>query len=131
MLIYSCCRSFQFYASHPEVGLIIAGGLGSKNVELSEDGISKRHVVELPKQISAACMVFVNASTIFMAGGDNAPKETYYLNLETKEWTDGPKMSVERQKHTCSYVSKPIRRVVIVGGKQKNNQESFALAKSY
>merc|ERR1719493_181705 len=70
------------------------------------------------------CAVIINTTTVFFAGGKTARagvdsihlKETFYLNLDTKEWTRGPDLSVARYTLTCSLISKPFPQIVIVGG---------------
>ena len=68
------------------------------------------------------CAVIINKTTVFFAGGrtsgldNNYLKETFYLNLETKEWTRGPDLSLGRHTLTCSLISKPFPQIVIVDG---------------
>ena len=52
---------------------------------------------------------------------DNNPpisfdKRTWYLNLNTKQWIQGPDLPYGRADHTCSLVTKPSRKIVIAGG---------------
>ena len=70
-----------------------------------------------------ACMVYVNRTTIFVAGGYYDRREphrtstsTYYLNLDTNTWTAGPDLTQARKDLTCSLISKPSPQIVIVGG---------------
>ena len=71
----SIFSAYQFYDFHPDVGLIIAGGLfpASKKVEISTDyGQTKTSLPDLPygsDDLSSACLVIVNTTTIFVAGG--------------------------------------------------------------
>ena len=53
--------------------------------------------------------ISVNLSTLY--------SETYYLNLDDKQWTQGPDMSTKRYAHTCSLINSPSQQIVIVGGK--------------
>ena len=43
-------------------------------------------------------------------------KRTWYLDLNTKQWTQGPDLLYGRADHTCSLVTKPSRKIVIAGG---------------
>ena len=70
-----------------------------------------------------ACMVYVNRTTIFVAGGyynhlepHRTSTSTYYLNLDTNTWTAGPDLTQARKDLTCSLISKPSQQIVIVGG---------------
>ena len=53
--------------------------------------------------------------------------DTYYLNLDSKQWTMGLNMKVARLKHTCSHVNKPSSQIVVVGGYYTKVTEIFNL----
>jgi len=141
-----CHGEFQAWDFHPEVGIIMGGELEnahppqvfSYNVTLITD--YGKTITKLPdypiesimqangKQVDRysrwanGCAVIINKTTVFFAGGrtsgldNNYLKETFYLNLETKEWTRGPDMSLGRHTLTCSLISKPFPQIVIVDG---------------
>ena len=65
------------YDFHPDVGLIVAGGSApiesAKKVELSTDyGYTKTSLPDLPygdEMVMAGCLVIINTTTVFVAGG--------------------------------------------------------------
>ena len=65
----------QFYDFHPDVGLIVAGAHNpsSKKVELSTNyGQSKTSLPDIPYGSGwnhGACLVIVDSTTVFVAGG--------------------------------------------------------------
>ena len=68
-------RAFDF---HPEVGLVIAGGYNGTEmdiVEISRPGQELARKFErlpnLPKQLEESCLVIINSTTIFVAGGND------------------------------------------------------------
>jgi len=124
----------QVWDFHPDVGLIVAGeytygqqSLQSKKVDLSTDyGQTKTTIAEYPRSAakfwSNGCMVIVNTTTVFFAGGLSgegqglALNDTYYLNIDTKQWTQGPDLTLARSYLTCSLITKPFPQIVIVDG---------------
>ena len=70
------CRISQFWDYNPEVGLIVAGGGDPKSVNLNisrDNGLTVETLTQIPygcgKYISAGCLVIVNETTVFVAGG--------------------------------------------------------------
>ena len=65
----------QFWDFHPDVGLIVAGGNNpaSKEVYISKDyGKTNYLLTNLPygsSYVSGGCLVIVNSTTVFVAGG--------------------------------------------------------------
>merc|ERR1712117_124056 len=109
-------------------GLVIAGTANQKKVELSTDyGQTKTHISDIPtdyadtSQLILACVVIVNKTTLFMAGGYGssdhqvALRATYFLNMDTKQWTKGPRMD-QRHEHTCNLITEPFPQIIIVAG---------------
>ena len=77
--------------------------------------------------ISGACVVIVNATTIFMAGGysgNNHYPDTYYLDIDSKTWTEGPSLSQKRQHLSCNLITKPFRGIVIIGGESYDGRSN-------
>jgi len=119
---------YQNWAYHPDVGLIVAGAHSpkSKEVELSTDyGQTKTSLGVIPYAsaygvLKGACVVIVNKTTVFLAGGradgEKESTDTYYLNIDTKQWTQGPDMTVKRCWFSCSLITKPFPQIVIVAG---------------
>lgn len=120
----------QLWDYHPDVGLIVASGYypRTKKVELSTDLQTKTSLPDIPygcNFLADACFVIVNKTTVFLGGGKGdqgcSPyygihNETYFLNLETKQWTRGPDLDVRRYQLSCSLVTKPFPQIVMVGG---------------
>ena len=52
---------------------------------------------------------------LYISGGETF-KNTYYLNLDNKQWIRGPDMTRTRYTFTCSLITKPTPQIVIVGG---------------
>ena len=122
---------------HPDVGLIVAGGQQPQNnkVELSTDyGQTKESLGNLPygcDWLSSGCMIILNKTTVFLAGGQGGCssgswssaglRETYYLNIVTGQWTEGPLLSEGRRYHQCGLLNKPSPQIVVVGGINQNS----------
>ena len=76
-MFFYVSSTLQAWDFHQDVGLIVAGGDGdskSKKVELSTDyGQTKTSLPDIPYAINnwmtSACLVIVNETTVFMAGG--------------------------------------------------------------
>ena len=53
----------------------------SKRLELSDDyGQTKETLADLPMRMKSACLVIVNTSTIFMAGGSSSEYLAYMIS---------------------------------------------------
>ena len=74
-------RQYQFWDYNPKVGLIVAGGDSPQSVNLNisrDNGLTVETLTEIPygwcsgsyKYISAGCLVIVNETTVFVAGGE-------------------------------------------------------------
>ncbi len=51
-------------------------------------------------------MVSVNATTIMVLGGTSATyKSTWYYDIPSYKWTDGPPLRWGRRAHTCSIIN--------------------------
>ena len=68
--------------------------------------------------------LFKTATTLIKINSDESGRQplsndtyddTYFLDLNTEQYTAGPKMQVPRTRHTCHYV-KATNEIVIVGG---------------
>ena len=110
--------------------------MGSLKVELSTDyGQTKTSLGDYGiKSISPettswsdGCVVIVNTTTVFFAGGYATPYRktfsgedylnvTFFLNINTKQWTRGPALTFGRSALTCSLITKPFPQIVIVDG---------------
>ena len=119
-------RAYDF---HPEVGLVIAGGYNGTEmdvVEMSQPGqdLGRRfeRLPNLPMQLTYSCLVIINMTTIFVAGGQSiyAPSvnNVFTLNLASREWKEEPQMKEARSSHTCSLVETEngSKKIVVVGG---------------
>ena len=72
----SYCSYRQFWDYHPDVGLIVAGGINpaSKSVYISDDlGQTDSRLTDLPygsgSSVYGGCLLVINKTTIFVAGG--------------------------------------------------------------
>lgn len=124
-----------------EVGLIMAGSIypDSRVVELTADGgINWEHLAQIPwgrpneLEITSPCVVILDNNTVFFAGGADGVRgnrtsycATYFLDLTTKTWTQGPDMTHCRYYHTCSMITNATsgdREIVVVGGWDEQRQ---------
>ena len=72
-------------------------------------------------------------NTVFFAGGADGVRgnrtsycATYFLDLTTKTWTQGPDMTHCRYYHTCSMITNATsgdREIVVVGGWDEQRQD--------
>ena len=119
--------SYQAWDFNPDVGLVVAGGNSpsSKSVHISKDfGRSYSFLTNVPygsSYVYGACLLIVNATTLFVAGGRDSNYEqdySYFFNLNTNAWARGPGLAEQKRYHTCSLVTQPdgTRDVVVVGG---------------
>ena len=83
-------------AFHPEVGLIVASGWGSKVVTRSTDyGVTFERLADAPVQLDAnqAALTIADEDSIFLGPGINRQKdpqkngEFYKLSLSANTWT--------------------------------------------
>ena len=83
------------------------------------DPVSYRHTTGFTArvcvQISNVSILFIKNANEFLSG-DGDHNDTFYLNLETKQWTRGPDLRQGRAYLTCSLITKPSPKIVIVGG---------------
>jgi hypothetical protein len=70
---------------------------------------------DTPKPVSGHCLVQINETTILMTGGGGS-NETYFFNVNTSNWTQGPNMIENRTFHSCGifYLNKQL--TVLVAG---------------
>ena len=72
----------------------------------------------LPFTWVGGCSTLINSTTIFLAGewqDGTIAEETWFFNLRTKEWTQGPSMIEERRYFGCGFI-KSINSVAAFGG---------------
>ena len=78
-------------------------------------------------EIAGPCVVILDKDTAFLQGGGDgsggnnrtAYCESYFLDLNTKQWTPGPNITKCRHYHTCSLITNDAtghREIVVVGG---------------
>ena len=80
MIPFHHSRRFQFWDYNPQVGLIMAGGYNPQKMNLNisrDNGLTVETLTQIPygwcssyKYIWAGCLVIVNETTVFVAGGD-------------------------------------------------------------
>lgn len=127
--VYIFSKNGQCWDYRPDVGLIIAGGLNTRNVDWSTDYGQTKTSIEIPGDyrpggdLSYACAAIVNTTTVFLAGGASPHytvlSKTYYLNLDTNTWTRGPDLSQARKGLSCSLMTEPFLGVVMIGGEKQ------------
>lgn len=124
-----------------QVGLIMAGSISppSRTVEISTDGgVSFQNLTDIPwgeptePETAGPCVVILDEDTAFIAGGADGVStnrtshcDTYLLDLNTKQWTQGPNMTHCRFWHSCSLITNATsgeREVVIVGGTDQQRE---------
>ena len=83
------CRKGRAFDFHPDVGLVIAGGYNGTEmdiVEMSRRGQDLGRKFEklpnLPKQLEESCLVIINSTTIFVAGGNDG--DFMHIPLDSK-----------------------------------------------
>ena len=105
--------------------LIISGGLDSGVNELNSGKIinfDQNNVDDflLKEKIQGHCSVLVNSSTAMILGGyeggSSSVKSTYFLNLNTFQVTDGPKMQERRRHLGCAVFEHNKQKFVIAAG---------------
>ena len=91
--------------------LLISGGNNAVGRKSSNELIGTTEKIDLPdfpQKLWLHCNVLLNKTHLMATGGtkyrDCDSKKTFILNLETKEWTDGPEMLEKRCLHGCPKV---------------------------
>ena len=87
-------------------------------VSLSGD-VSPAHLMPSKNQHSH-CLVKTSESTVMMIGGSQdseIARKTYFLDVLTGDWTDGPDMIKARSGHGCGLFDVDgMKYVIVVGG---------------
>merc|ERR1711974_393563 len=101
------------------------------NVDISRDyGKTVETLSNIPyasgcSYLRSGCLVIVNTTTVFVAGGltpgqcgQKNKRDTYFYNMEKDTWTRGPYLRIGKFEHTCKLVTHDdgTRDVVIMGG---------------
>ena len=70
----------------------------------------------IPYPASGACIIIVNGTHVFYAGGYDGSSDrsdAYLLEVDSLTWTSLPSMTSQRQYHSCGITGK---NIIIVGG---------------
>jgi hypothetical protein len=79
---------------------------------------------DLPLEVVYHCLVSLNDTTLLLIGGwlqdGTVSKATIYYNTDHKTWTDGPSMTIGRERHSCALFKSPQHghtdTVIVTGG---------------
>ena len=107
---------------------LIAGGIDvgktspNRLEELSSSVIFRGGVTrpgpELPAALSRHCLLRMNSSHLFLAGGYNrktkSAREAYLFNHDEEKWTRLPDMKMRREDHGCAMLDGD--KVIVFGG---------------
>ena len=118
---------------HQDYMMVIGGQLESSISDTGEfinhqlgNNTAPRPNIQLPKYMTSP-FIKINETTAFSVGGyiqeDGFSSETYFLNIDTNEWKNGPPLKIGRYEHTLGVLrdhgtNKQI--VAVVGGKPNN-----------
>ena len=123
--------------SHAAVGnvvlhneLVIAGGKShDKKIEMTSVNTAPRILdVEMPIGRGWSCAVRWDADTIFIIGGYNTLKDTYFVNISDNTIKEGPELPQGRQYHSCNEIKvNGEQYIVVTGGHPHDNLKSTIL----
>ena len=93
----------------------------NKTLITHDGGNSFEELAPLPTLLKGHCAVFIDNNTLMVIGGYKFPAsydKTYFLDLASNVWTDGPPLTTNRAYHTCNIVTdcRGNKQVVVVGG---------------
>ena len=80
--------------------------------------------VALPSAMMNHCLININETTILLTGGydGSVRKTTYFFNILTRKWTNGPDLITARESHTCaSFMNRNRTIAIIMMGNDLNN----------
>ena len=103
--------------------LLHGGGGGHRAPKTSElaspDTVNKSF--NLPIALYRHCNIKINESTILITGGHpRGSKKSFFQNLKTGDWIEGPEMLVSRRSHGCAKFKFEGRPIAITAGGKGN-----------
>lgn len=105
--------------------LIFGGYLNPDRLDsvevLTENGFED-FKLNLPEKLSSLCALMLNPNKVMVIGGNigkfvGSPK-TFILDIDKKEWSEGPELNHGRYYHSCACLKNQgeVRGVVVAGG---------------
>lgn len=79
-------------------------GAYNTTIEIFEANNWRQSEIVVPEMMNLFCAAFVNSKTILIAGGKYKTGynfKTFFLNIETMKWTEGPKYSYSASESQC------------------------------
>ena len=121
-------RGYVFGSVVLENNLIISGGWSGSNhlytIEmLSPHTVSETLSVDLPYRISSHCQVSFSSDQFMVIGGTDGSlqkTETYVINVETNQLTNGPNLKTARAGHGCGELEVDGKSYIVVSGGYNN-----------
>ena len=121
--------SARYYAAAAQLKdgrLLVTGGINNSQLNsaemLTEEGWEST-VPSLPVTIAYHCLVNVNSTTVMAIGGyrnGQSSKETFYFTFGEESWTEGPKLMIGRNYHSCGRIRRDKdsqeMSIIVVGG---------------
>ena len=71
---------------------------------------------ELPVRMNGHCIVQLNQSTVLFMGGSPNRKKTFFFDIPSQTWTDGPDMNHDRRDFGCSTMTTGSDLLVVASG---------------
>ena len=102
--------------------LFISGGYNGNRLNtiemLSPNTISETLSVTLPEGINSHCQVSFSSNQFMVIGGldGSLRAETYLINVETNQLTNGPSLKTARNGHGCGELEVDGKSYIIVSG---------------
>jgi hypothetical protein len=79
----------------------------------------------MPIDVMYHCMVTINTTTVMVIGGKSPyfSSLTFYFNVESETWTEGPMLNIGRAYHSCGLIQEARKNSIIVIGGIGNNEK--------
>merc|ERR1712224_312198 len=114
------------------MGLVIA--FQGTPLEVTRDGISFQELADYPNpEVSSAsvdggCLVVVDETNIFLAGGFPPSNRTFMYNSDSNSWRELTNMAMKRFLHSCGLIDRynngTGKEIIVAGGREINNAVS-------
>ena len=83
---------------------------------------------EMPKKLANHCIVALSGTTALIIGGrdeeHNYSNKTFLYDFESKEWSNGSELAIERYRHACAVCKNDVNNelmIFVIGGYNKRD----------
>ena len=109
---------------YPYTSLLVTGGyIPGQIIHDSSEVLTQTGWIQTPSMPAALenhCMVKVNTTTVMIIGGysnSSSSPSTFYFNVDSETWIEGPPLNIARRFHSCGLIRKTGKSsIIVIGG---------------